>query len=70
MVTKSMSVDLKEAGILAAVLHPGWVKTDMGGASALISTEDSIKGLLDVCESLDESKTGTFWHSNGQQLSW
>lgn len=47
---RSLQVDLQEKGVKVLVLHPGWVKTDMGGEDALIDVETSVKGLCDVIE--------------------
>merc|ERR1719266_2659897 len=47
---KNLSIDLEKDGILVLAIHPGWVKTDMGGANALISTEDCVKGMLDTLD--------------------
>jgi NAD(P)-dependent dehydrogenase (short-subunit alcohol dehydrogenase family) len=66
---KSLSVDLKEAGIGVFLLHPGWVATDMTGNSG-IEVEDSVRGLIDRMDELDISHSGSFWHAEGYQLPW
>ena len=38
----SVAIDQEQNGIKIAILHPGWVQTDMGGASALIEVGESI----------------------------
>src|SRR5205085_331569 len=48
MAYKSLSIDLKPRGISAVVLCPGWVQTDMGGADAPLTPEQSISGLKQV----------------------
>lgn len=69
MAGKSLSVDLKDAGIGVFLLHPGWVATDMTGNTG-ISVEESAAGLLDRMDSLDVGQTGTFWHQEGYMLPW
>ncbi len=69
-VVKSLSVDLADAGFSVAVLHPGWVLTDMGGPNALIDTQTSVNGMLSVIDQLDQSKTGSFFNYDGQTIAW
>ena len=67
---KSLSIDLKPQGIAIAILHPGWVRTDMTGHGGLINTDESVNGLLKRMDALDLSNSGTFWHTNGEELPW
>jgi NAD(P)-dependent dehydrogenase (short-subunit alcohol dehydrogenase family) len=69
MAGKSLSVDLKDAGIGVFLLHPGWVSTGMTGNTGIAVTE-SAAGLLARMDSLDISQTGTFWHQEGYSLPW
>ena len=66
---KSLSVDLKEAGVGVFLLHPGWVATDMTGKSG-IDVEDSVRGLIERMDELDIGRSGSFWHAEGYQLPW
>jgi len=70
MVMRSMSVDLKPQGILAVVLHPGWVMTEMGGSDALIDATTSVSGLLKVMEGLNEDSAGNFISFKGEIVPW
>jgi len=70
MAGRSMAVDLGSDDIDVVILHPGWVKTDMGGPHARITVEESITGMMQVLDKLDAEMSGTFWHSNGKQLPW
>lgn len=70
IITKSLSVDLKPHGILAVVLHPGWVQTEMGGPNALISTETSVSGLLRTMQGLNEETSGSFFNYDGTVIPW
>jgi len=70
MVTKSLSLDLIDKNIVSVVLHPGWVKTDMGGRHATLSIEDSVRGMVQVISSLEKSQNGKFLRYNGDVLPW
>lgn len=70
MVTKSLSIDLADDGVRAVALHPGWVKTDLGGKDATLTVEQSVQGLITVIASLDEAKNGGFFDFSGSALPW
>jgi len=67
---KSLAIDLKPQGIAVALLHPGYVKTEMVNFGGLISAQDSAKKLACRIENLSLENTGTFWHANGEVLPW
>ena len=69
-VVKSLSIDLAPEGFTAAVLHPGWVLTDMGGANALIDTRTSVAGMLAVIDGLNVEQSGSFISYNGSSIPW
>ena len=67
---KSLSIDWKADGISVLMLHPGWVRTDMGGSNAKLDIDTSVSKMLDVINSLDMGKTGTFLNYEGKKLEW
>jgi NAD(P)-dependent dehydrogenase (short-subunit alcohol dehydrogenase family) len=67
---KSLAIDLKPRGIAVAILHPGWVKTDMTGHGGLVDTDESVSGLIERLNELNLENTGSFWHMNGELLPW
>ena len=67
---KSLSIDWKADGISVLMLHPGWVRTDMGGSNAKLDINTSVSKMLDVINSLDIGKTGTFLNYEGKKLEW
>ena len=69
-IVKSLSVDLKAHGITVISLHPGWVKTDMGGPNAPVSIEESIEGMMKVIKATDIRDTGRFLNYDGRELPW
>ncbi len=69
-VVKSLAIDLAGEGFRAAVLHPGWVLTDMGGQNALIDTKTSVTGMLQVVDDLDQQSSGSFFNYDGSIIAW
>ncbi len=70
MYTRSMSKDPDLEGILVVALHPGWVRTDMGGPRAPLSVEDSVRGILRVFERLTFADQGKFLTYAGEEQPW
>ncbi|MEX1197652.1 MAG: SDR family oxidoreductase [Pseudohongiellaceae bacterium] len=69
-VVRSLAEDLKPDGFIALALHPGWVRTDMGGPNGLIDTETSAAGLLSVIESATAGQSGQFLNYDGGVIEW
>ncbi|AWF80634.1 short-chain dehydrogenase [Microbulbifer sp. A4B17] len=69
-VVKSLSIDLEPRGITVLALHPGWVKTAMGGPGALISAEESVDGLKKLLLTASLAKTGRFYNYDGTEIPW
>lgn len=67
---KSLAMDLKPKGIAVAQLHPGYVQTRMVNFGGLITPAEAAKGLAARIEGLNVENTGSFWHSNGEELPW
>ncbi|MEE4172643.1 MAG: SDR family oxidoreductase [Xanthomonadales bacterium] len=67
---KSLAHDLASRGVHVAILHPGYVRTDMTGGRGLIDVEEAAGGILERLDELTEENSGTFWHSNGEILPW
>ena len=57
---RNLAADLAAEGIAVGIYHPGWVRTDMGGAAAEIDAETAAAGLADRIEALDLERTGRF----------
>ena len=67
---KSLAVDLHDRGIAVALIHPGWVRTDMTSNQGLVDTDEAVRGILARIDELDLESSGGFWHSNGESLPW
>ena len=57
-------------GLIAVVMHPGWVRTDMGGRSATLSVEESVTGMRRVIADLTAAEHGRFWTWDGREHPW
>lgn len=69
-VVRSLSIDLAARGIAVALLHPGWVKTDMGGPNAWITAEQSISSMRRMIDQLTPASSGQFFAYDGQPVPW
>ncbi|GAA0852728.1 SDR family oxidoreductase [Aliiglaciecola litoralis] len=67
---KSMANDLKKQGIAVALLHPGYVQTEMVSYGGDISSTDAAARLVARISDLNIENSGTFWHANGEVLPW
>lgn len=66
----SLARDLEPHGIAVAILHPGAVRTDMGGSAGTIDADESVRGLLCRIDELTLETTGRFMHQTGEALPW
>jgi len=69
-VLKSASIELGSRGVVCMALHPGWVRTDMGGKGADLSVEQSVTSMRRVIAAANRSHNGRFLNYNGEQLEW
>jgi NAD(P)-dependent dehydrogenase (short-subunit alcohol dehydrogenase family) len=70
MLNRSLSLDLAAEGFTCLVLHPGWVRTEMGGSGAPMTVEDSVVRLLGLLDRARSADTGRFLGPDGQDLPW
>lgn len=70
MVVKAFSVLLAPRGITVLALHPGWVRTDMGGAGAPLEPGESARGLRKVIEGATSADSGRFLSHDGAGIPW
>ncbi len=70
MAGRSLAHDLKDAGVAVAILHPGFVRTDMTGHQGLVDPPESAAGLIARIDELTLETSGGFWHANGERLPW
>jgi NAD(P)-dependent dehydrogenase (short-subunit alcohol dehydrogenase family) len=67
---KSLAIDWKDKNISVLMLHPGWVKTDMGGESAKLEIPDSIQRMIQIISDLNLETSGSFVNYEGNKLEW
>ncbi len=72
MLTRNLSVDLAPSGVNAICVHPGWLRTDMGGQSAPTSVEEGVAGIVEnlLVGYKEEVHNGNFYDYQGNRVQW
>jgi NAD(P)-dependent dehydrogenase (short-subunit alcohol dehydrogenase family) len=66
----SLARDLASRGISVALLHPGYVRTDMTGHHGNVEPQEAARLLVARIDELTPATSGGFWHANGERLPW
>jgi NAD(P)-dependent dehydrogenase (short-subunit alcohol dehydrogenase family) len=69
-VVKSLAIDLRDRGVTVVTLHPGWVKTDMGGADADLEIPQSVADVIRLLGRVGPEDSGKFFDHDGTELPW
>lgn len=67
---RSLANELAPDGFTCVAVHPGWVRTDMGGQQAPLSPEQSVAAMLKTMDALTPAKNGAFLNYDGTPLPW
>jgi NAD(P)-dependent dehydrogenase (short-subunit alcohol dehydrogenase family) len=67
---RSLALDLADDGIGVVLLHPGWVRTDMGGPNGQIDAPEAVSGLRRIIGDLKMTDSGAFYAYDGRQIPW
>ena len=67
---RSVTPELRAKGITSLLIHPGWVRTDMGGPSAAIDAQTSVSGMRETIEALTPSMAGVYVNYDGTPIPW
>jgi NAD(P)-dependent dehydrogenase (short-subunit alcohol dehydrogenase family) len=70
MLTRCMAAELGGDGFTCVAMHPGWVRTDMGGSEAPLSPAESVAGMVAVIDTLTARDNGTFRRYDGAKIPW
>lgn len=70
MLTRTMAFEFKGEELTVVCLDPGWVKTDMGGPNAPLSTEEAASAIVKTAKGLTIQKTSQFIYHDGRELKW
>ncbi len=70
MAWRNLALDAGSDGVTAAVLHPGWVKTRMGGGGAPLEPKESVAGMRAVIDRLGPGNSGGFFGYDGGRIPW
>ena len=67
---RSFAQDAAPPGITVLILSPGWVRTDMGGANATLSPEESVAGMIRIIDSATREQSSSWFNYDGEPVAW
>ncbi len=70
MAMRSAAIDLAPRRISCVLVHPGWVRTDMGGPKAPLSPQESVAAMRRLIEKFGPEDSGKFYSYNGHEYPW
>jgi NAD(P)-dependent dehydrogenase (short-subunit alcohol dehydrogenase family) len=70
MVARGIAQDLRSQGVISVALHPGWVRSAMGGPGAKLSIDDCVAAQQRLLDGLKPSDSGKFFNYDGRELPW
>ena len=70
MFTRSIAGEFAGDGFTCIAMSPGWVRTDMGGKSAPLSAEESVRGMLEVLAAATPEDSGRYLDYRGEEIGW
>ena len=70
MVTANLSVELLGSWVLVMVVHPGWVKTRLGGENAELTAQQSVSSMLKLFTEASDRHNGKLYDFNGELIPW
>ena len=68
--TRNLAHEVRDTGIIAIAMSPGWVRTKMGGQDAMIEVDESVAGMLRVIDGLSMDDTSEFFNYTGEHVAW
>lgn len=70
MLTRALALDEHMQDIISIAIHPGWVRTSMGGSMAPLTVKESVKGIIGVVNGLSGIDSGKFLTHEGDEYPW
>jgi len=67
---KGVAAELQPRGVGVLLLHPGWVRTRMGGDEAPYTPQESVAGMRALVERFSMAQSGRFFRFDGSELPW